>query len=152
MPDRPAKGHGTLLGFDYGDRRIGVAVAHPAAGSGRPLTTLTQRSGDAVLRAVAELIDEWRPQMLVVGLPLSLDGTPHALTAAARRFANRLHGRFGLPVRLVDERLSSVEARDRLRRAREAGRRRRVRRDEVDALAALLILETFMEQPDEAHG
>ncbi|HYW04167.1 MAG TPA: Holliday junction resolvase RuvX [Gammaproteobacteria bacterium] len=152
MPEFPAVHHGTLLGFDYGERRIGVAVARPAAGSGRPLGTLTRRSREALMTAVGELIDEWRPDLLVVGLPLSMDGTPHALTEAARRFADRLHGRFGLPVRLVDERLSSIEARERLRRARSAGRRRRIRRGEVDALAAVLILETFMEQPDEAHG
>lgn len=141
-----------MLAFDYGLRRIGVAVGQSATGSSRPLTTLSQRTSGAVLQAVDRLVADWDPDLLIVGLPLSADGSPGALAGAARRFARRLHGRCHRPVRLIDERYSSVEARTRLRQTRADGRRARVRRGEVDALAAALILETFLEHADEAHG
>lgn len=92
----PARG--TLLGFDFGLARIGVATGELETGQASALTTVHDESNDARFKAIAGLIAEWRPVALVVGLPTHLDGTEHALTARCRRFANQLHGRFGLPV------------------------------------------------------
>lgn len=99
-----------LLAFDYGTRRVGVAVGNSLLGSGRPLRTVAAE-GDARFAAIAELIREWAPDALVVGVPLHPDGAPHDNTARARRFARQLHGRFGLPVHEVDERYTTTEAR-----------------------------------------
>ena len=100
MPD------GTVLAFDFGTRRIGVAVGEAMLKNARPLTTIDAAANDARFAAIGRLIAEWQPARLVVGLPLALDGSAHEMTARSRRFANQLHGRFGLPVALVDERLS----------------------------------------------
>ncbi len=99
-----------LLAFDYGTRRVGVAVGNSLLGSGRPLRTVAAE-GDARFAAIAELIREWAPDALVVGVPLHPDGAPHDNTARAQRFARQLHGRFGLPVHEVDERYTTTEAR-----------------------------------------
>lgn len=135
-----------LLGFDYGRRRIGVALAQTLTGTTRSLCTLNgapQPDWDGI----GKLIEEWRPTRLVVGLPLNLDGTEHELTHAARRFANRLHGRYRLPVDMIDERLTSIEAEDIVTQARRSGRLRRgVARDKVDQIAAELILRGWLAQ------
>ncbi len=137
--DRP------LLGFDFGQRRIGVAIGNPLTAQARPLTAVA--GGERPdWDAIGTLIEEWQPQALVVGLPLRMDGTRSDISEAATRFANRLHGRLGLPVHMVDERLSSHEASSRLRGARQGGRARRVRKGETDAVAAQVILECWMEQ------
>ena len=98
-----------LLAFDYGTRRVGVADGNSLLGSGRPLRTVAAE-GDARFAAIAELIREWAPDALVVGVPLHPDGAPHENTARAQRFARQLHGRFGLPVHEVDERYTTTEA------------------------------------------
>lgn len=100
----------TLLGFDFGMRRIGVAVGQHVTGTATALTTLAARDGQPDWTQIAQLIEDWRPDALVVGLPLQLDGTASDLTRAAQRFARRLEGRFRLPVFLHDERLSSHAA------------------------------------------
>lgn len=105
----------TLLGFDFGEKRIGVAVGNTLTGVARPLLVLSEPTVDGRFARIAALLDEWQPTGLVVGRPLHPDGTPHAVTALAERFARRLAGRFGLPVALVDERYSSVAAQERLR-------------------------------------
>lgn len=139
------KGAAPLLAFDFGLRRIGVAVGHPLTGGARPLAVVA--GGERPdWDAIAALIASWQPGTLVVGHPTRLDGGHSALTEAAERFARRLHGRFGLRVHLADERLSSREAETRLRGARAAGRRRRVRTGETDAVAAQVILEAWMEE------
>lgn len=148
MPEAwPASGslpaRGTLLAFDFGLGRIGVAVGELETGHASPLTTIAEASNDGRFAAIGRLIAEWRPAGLVVGIPRSLDGAPHALTARCERFANQLHGRYGLPVERVDERLSSVEADERLR---EAGARDwRDRKASVDAMAAQIILQSFLD-------
>ena len=141
MPELPARG--TLLGFDFGLARIGVAVGELETGQASPLATLAEESNDKRFAAIAALITEWRPVALVVGVPLDLEGESQALTARCRRFANQLHGRFALPVACADERLSSVEADARLR---EAGQSRwQARKAGVDALAAQIILQSFLD-------
>jgi putative Holliday junction resolvase len=103
----------TVLAFDYGARRIGVAVGNSITGTARPLQTVSEEASARRFERIAQLLKEWHPDTLVVGRPLHPDGTPHEVTLAAERFARQLHGRFGLPVELVDERYSTVEARGR---------------------------------------
>ena len=137
--------HGeVLLAFDYGARRIGLAVGQTLTGSASPVGVIqvTQAPDwDAVGRAVRE----WSPTRLLVGLPYNMDGTETVLTGVCRGFARELGRRYGLPVELVDERLTSSAAQGDLREARRSGARtRRVRREDIDANAARLILETWM--------
>src|SRR5690606_4627474 len=105
----------TILAFDYGARRIGVAVGNTVTGSARPLQTLEEPVAARRFERIGALLGEWQPDALVVGRPLQPDGAANAVTLAAERFARQLTGRFGLPVALVDERYSSVAARERLR-------------------------------------
>ncbi|MBE7419245.1 MAG: Holliday junction resolvase RuvX [Ideonella sp.] len=120
----------SFLAFDYGTRRVGVAVGNTLLAAAQPLATIAAM-GDARFEAIGKLVHEWRPAALVVGVPTHPDGAPHENTRRAQAFARRLHGRFGLPVHEVDERYTTVEA-----LARHA-------RD-VDAAAAALILEQFL--------
>lgn len=133
---------GTLLGFDYGAWRIGVAVGECLIESARPLTTLHNRNAHQIdWQAIAELIDTWKPNTLVLGWPIRDDQTPYPVADYVERFGRRLNGRFGLPVLLVDERLSSALAEQRLgaRVAKKAPER-------IDSGAAAVILETFFAQ------
>ncbi|MDO4232712.1 MAG: Holliday junction resolvase RuvX [Lautropia sp.] len=104
----------TLLGFDFGEKRVGVAVGNTLTGAARPLTTIADATVDGRFLKIEALLKEWQPSLLVVGRPLHPDGTPHEITALAEKFARRLEGRFGLPVVLVDERYSTAAARERL--------------------------------------
>lgn len=142
-PGGPLPARGTLLGFDFGLARIGVASGELETGQASPLTTVAEETNDGRFAAIAALIAEWRPVALVVGIPRHLEGEAHALTARCERFAHQLHGRFALPVARVDERLSSVAAEERLR---EAGQRRwQDRKARVDAVAAQIILQSFLD-------
>jgi len=132
---------GTVLAFDYGTRRIGVAVGDLGLGSAHPLTTL-EASDRALSEAkITALVDEWRPAQLVVGIPFALDGREHAMTRSARAFGRALGRRHALPVGEVDERLTSVEAEANLR---DAGVDRDRRTAVIDAHAAFIILRTFL--------
>lgn len=137
---------GTVLAFDFGEARIGVAVGETLTGSARALTTIAQTSNAGRFGAVAELIAQWRPGRLVVGLPRNDDGSEHALSARCRRFANQLQGRFHLPVMLVDERYSSLEAESALQ---QRGLAWPARKRLVDAHAAQIILQSYFH---ETHG
>ena len=148
MPEAAAESSptGTVLAFDFGEKRIGVAVGESLLRQAHPLTVIHGEGNDARFAAIAALINEWQPVSLVVGLPLSLDGSPHAMTARCTRFANQLRGRFGLSVAFADERLSSVEAEERLR---ASGHSARSARTHVDAVAAQLILQCHFDHiPD----
>jgi len=138
---------GTVLGFDFGTRRIGVAVGESMLRSARPLTTIAAEANAARFEAIAKLIAEWQPRCLVVGLPLALDGAEHEMSARCRRFANQLHGRFGLPVELTDERLTSTAAESALR---DVGRDPRRDKQAVDAAAAAIILQSYFDRSP--HG
>lgn len=130
------------LGFDYGTRQIGVAVGQSLTGSAEPLRELRARDGVPDWEQIARLISEWRPDALVVGLPLNMDGSPSEMSARAEKFARRLQGRFGLPVHCIDERLSTFEAKQSLR---DCGRTPTSYRDNpVDSLAAVLLLQTWL--------
>ena len=129
---------GTVLGFDFGLARIGVAVGETETGHAHPLAVIAEEANAARFAAIEKLLAEWKPASLVVGLPVHLDGSEHAMTVRCRRFANQLHGRYGLPVALVDERLSSAAAEEHLA---EAGRRGwRQQKPLLDAAAAQIIL------------
>ena len=141
MPD------GTALAFDFGERRIGVAVGEPLLGIAHPLTTIQAQTTDDRFAAIARLLEEWRPAQLVVGLPTHADGSPHAMTQLARRFAQRLKGRYGLPVWLVDERHTSLVAESLLE---EAGLKGRRQKPVLDQVAAQAILQAWFEQQGEA--
>lgn len=128
-----------MLAFDYGSVRIGVAVGSELTGSARPLATLAGRDWTAIGR----LIDEWRPDACVVGVPRHADGSDSNSTAQALRFARRLHGRFGLAVETIDERLSSHAADERIATSATLRRRGRQDRSARDRYAAALILESW---------
>jgi putative holliday junction resolvase len=138
----PRAESGTVLAFDFGLKRIGVAIGESLLGQARSLMAIKAETNDARFAALARLIQEWQPSQLVVGLPLALDGTEHAMTARCRRFANQLVGRFGLPVTLIDERLTSASAEAQLR---EAGLDWRSRKAAIDALAAQHILQDYFD-------
>lgn len=131
---------GTLLAFDFGEKRIGVAVGESALALAHPLTTIRSAANAERFAAIAALIAEWQPAGLVVGLPLTLDGQAHAMTARCRRFANQLRGRFGLPVAYAEERFSSIEAEERLHAGGHDARSARVH---LDAVAAQVILQNY---------
>jgi len=139
MPERPAprpglaappSRHQSYLSFDYGTRRVGVATGNSLMGLAQPLKTLSVE-GDARFAAIADLIRQWQPSALVVGVPFHPDGAAHDNTRRAQRFARQLHGRFRLPVHEVDERYTTTEA-------LAAGA------PDADAAAAALILEQFL--------
>lgn len=133
---------GTVLAFDFGTKRIGVAVGDFETRLAHPLTLIAAADKRARFAAIERLIAEWRPAMLVVGLPCHADGTEHPVGRLARRFAQRLQGRFALRTELVDERLTSHEAEGMLRAAGARGGRLKAR---LDAVAAQRILETYFE-------
>ena len=133
--------HLTVLGFDFGTRRIGVAVGQTVTGTARPLTTLNAQHGQPNWDQVSALIREWQPAALVLGVPVHMDGSEHERTDAARRFGNQLNGRYGLPVHWVDERLSSEEAERQLKK-RCPGESK----PDIDAVAAQVILQTWLDQ------
>lgn len=138
-----APASGSVLAFDFGEKRIGVAVGDLSVGLAHPLATIDGEGNAQRFAAIQALIDEWRPVALVVGLPAHLDGSEHALSALCRRFARRLEGRFGLKAFLMDERLTSLAAEECLR---EAGVRGRKQKPLLDQVAAQQILQTFLDE------
>jgi len=132
----------TMLSFDFGTKSIGVAVGQQLTGTARPLTAIKAQDGIPDWNLIERLLKEWQPDLVVVGLPLNMDGTEQPLTARARKFANRLHGRFGVQVELHDERLSTVEARADLF---ARGGFRALTKGSVDSLSAVIILESWFE-------
>jgi putative Holliday junction resolvase len=126
MPER-----GTVLAFDFGLKRIGVAVGEPELGTAHPLPAISD------FFQIERLVNEWKPARLVVGLPTSAQGEPHAMTRQAESFARRLERRFKLPVARVDERFTSVEAEHRLRGLKKKA---------LDSVAAQLILEQYFDE------
>ncbi|HEX4798866.1 MAG TPA: Holliday junction resolvase RuvX [Burkholderiales bacterium] len=135
-------GH-TILAFDFGSRWIGVAVGDTETRIANPLGMFEAESGGRRMAEVATLVSEWRPERLLVGLPIALDGGEHDMTRRARRFARQLEARFRLPVELTDERLSSAAAEAALR---ETGRGARKHKQAVHALAAKIILQSYLDE------
>jgi putative holliday junction resolvase len=147
MPDRDRLNRSahTVLAFDYGTRRIGLATGDTLTRTAAPRRAVTVGPAGPDWSTIGREIAALRPALLVVGAPYNADGTPGALTSAANAFAAELAGRFGLPVQRVDERYSSLEASEALRARRASGaRRRRVRAGDVDSAAAAVILERWL--------
>jgi putative pre-16S rRNA nuclease len=138
---------GTVLAFDFGERRIGVAVGELALRIAHPLETIHARTEHTRLEQIAHLVREWSPVLLVVGLPLHMDGSEHQLTVRCRRFARLLEKRFATDTSLVDERLTSHAAGQSLV---EAGVHRRHQKGKRDQVAAQHILETFFSERNDA--
>ena len=135
---------GTLFGFDFGTKRIGIAVGNTVSATAQPLTTINDEKNDTRFAAIGALIKEWEPAALVVGLPCNDDGTPHEMTAQCRRFANRLKGRFDLPTLFVDERYTSAAASSVLN---EEGIHGRKQKSLIDQYAAQQILQAYFDEP-----
>jgi len=133
----------TYLAFDYGEKYIGVAVGSRHSRLAEPLTTLRGSAKNPDWVRVSQLIEEWRPDALVVGLPLNMDGSDNPMTRAARAFGQRLKDRYNLPVHMVDERLSTLVARDILN---EAGVPMRRHKSRLDKVAAQTILQAFLNE------
>lgn len=147
MPDASV-----LLGFDYGEKRIGVAIANSLTRSARALGIIENRNRIYRFDEIGKLIAAWQPTQLIVGLPMHPDGAPHEMTQLARRFGNQLNGRFDLPVAWVDERYSSVDARAQQREngGARGGAGRSGAKSRIDDEAARLILQQYLD--DYAHA
>lgn len=144
MPDMPeAARTETVLAFDYGGRRIGVAVGQSITGSASPLGVVTNEDEGPDMDAIAKLVKEWQPQRLVVGMPANADGSKSVMEEYVRRFIGQLDC-YALPVDTVDERYTSIEAEAALKKARAAGTRGRITRESIDAAAAVLIAERYL--------
>jgi putative Holliday junction resolvase len=133
---------GTVLAFDFGERRIGIAVGEHLIHSTNPLTTIDNESNEVRFNTITALVNEWQPKLLVVGLPLSLDGSENEVTQLCKKFARRLNGRFNLPVVLIDERYSSTEASQLLN---QTGIKGRAQKAMLDQVAAQTILRSYFD-------
>ena len=134
---------GTLIGFDFGERRIGVAVLETALGLARALTVIKAQSNEARFAAIDRIEAEWQPAAFVVGQPKHADGSVHEVAQLAAKFGRRLAARYRKPVMFVDETLSSVEAESRIREGQ--------RDDGIDAVAAEIILQSYFDHPAHAR-
>ena len=133
----------TILAFDFGLRRIGVAVGQDVTGSASPLGTVANRDEGIDHDAIATVISEWQPSSLVVGMPSHVDGSPSEMQEPVKAFIDELR-QYGLPINTVDERYTSVEAERALKQARATGNRRRISKEMVDSAAAVVIAERFL--------
>lgn len=138
---------GCVLAFDYGTRRIGVASGNRISGTAQPLPVIAARAGEPDWNRIDALLAGWQPEALVVGLPLARDGGEQATTRAARGFADALSRRAQRPVHLVDERHTSQEAAREFAARRGAGSARRRDAADIDSLAAVVILESWLAEP-----
>ncbi len=132
----------TVLGFDYGLKRIGVASGQSVTGTASPLPEISARDGVPDWQVVGKLLAEWQPAVVLVGEPANMDGTDSDMAKRARKFANRIHGRFGVPIAMVDERLTSFEAKQMIKErygAKDFGVWA------VDSIAAVLIVEHWFD-------
>ncbi|GAA6183443.1 MULTISPECIES: Holliday junction resolvase RuvX [Alteromonadaceae] len=133
----------TLLGFDFGTKSIGVAIGQEITGTASPLEAIHARDGIPDWELVNKVYEQWQPHLVVVGLPLNMDGSKQEMTFRAQKFANRLHAKFKVPVQTLDERLTTVDAKARLF---EMGGFKKLTKGKVDSASACLILESFMSQ------
>ncbi len=128
----------TILGFDFGLKRIGVAVGNSILKQAQPLTIITAATNDDKFKAIAKLVAEWEPDLAIIGLPLHPDGAEHEMTVRCRRFANQLHGRYGIQTVLVDERYSSAVL-------------SQARGEFIDDAAAAIILQQYFDDFNNEH-
>ena len=133
----------TVLAFDYGTTSIGVAIGQMVTSTAAPLSALKANDGVPNWDQVAALFAEWQPDLVVVGLPLNMDGTEQAITQRVKKFCNRLHGRYGVPVQQWDERLTTVDAKATLY---ELGGFKKLGKGKVDSVSACVIFQSWAEQ------
>ena len=133
----------TVLGFDFGEKRIGVASGQTITGHASPVTTLSAVQQKPDWQAIEKLIEEWRPDALIVGIPRFLDGSTSDMTRRAERFGRQLEGRFGLPVYQVNESLTSFEAEQELKKNKQLGQHNK---QDIDKMAAAIIVQSWLEQ------
>lgn len=133
----------TALAFDYGLKNIGLAYGQSLTGSARELSALKANDGMPDWNHIAQLLEEWKPDIVVVGLPLNMDDTESELSTRARKFSRRLHGRFNVEVELMDERLSTFDAK---LEAKSRGHKGNYKNNPIDSIAARLILESWLSQ------
>jgi putative Holliday junction resolvase len=133
----------TALAFDYGLQNIGVAYGQSLTGQGNELAPLNAKDGIPNWDAVSALLAEWKPSVVIVGLPLNMDDTESELCVRAKKFARRIHGRFNIDVELMDERLSTFDAKQ---EAKARGHKGNYRKNPIDSIAARLILESWFSQ------
>ena len=150
-PPESAKGgmqrvSGTVLGFDFGEKRIGVAVGETLTGIANPLRAIEAIANEPRFAAIESIVKEWQPVAMVVGRPKHADGSPHLVAKLAEKFARRLSARYRVPIVYVDETLSSASAASQLRESRT----RSARKADVDIMAATIILQSYLDAPD-AH-
>jgi putative Holliday junction resolvase len=143
MPGTPEHGPETILAFDFGLRRIGIAVGQSITGSASPLRVVANSDSGPDFASVSRVVAEWRPSRLVVGLPLHADGSPGEMTSQVESFVKDLE-RYRLPIDTVDERYTSLEAEAVLKHARAAGTRGRISKEIVDSAAAVFIAERYL--------
>ena len=136
----------TVLGFDFGLNRTGVAVGNTLTGLATPQTVLYAQNNQPDWQGIERLIQLWRPKILVVGMPRKLDGSDSSMQETILKFCRELEKRTALPVQTANEQLSSREAEQVLKSARQAGRKRKIRKEEIDQLAAAIILENWMQE------
>jgi putative Holliday junction resolvase len=130
----------TALAFDFGLRCIGIAYGQSLTGSGQTLPPIKARDGIPSWETIEKIINEWKPNILIIGLPLNMDDSESELSRRSRKFGNRLHGRFGTPVDFMDERLTSVAAKQ---EAKERGHKGDYKKEPIDSFAAKMILEDW---------
>jgi len=145
LTDSAHNSTGSLLALDFGLRRIGVAAATPLTGTATPLTTISAHHGEPEWQQLDALITEWQPECLLLGLPLNSDMSESDMTSRVRIFAEQLHERYELQVNFMDERYTSAEAEARLKQQRRTGlRSKRIKKTDIDSLAAAIIAESWM--------
>lgn len=132
----------TVMAFDFGERRLGIAIGEHLVGTANPLTTIDNESNEKRFETIIALVDEWQPKLFVVGYPLNSDGTEHAITQLCKKFARRLNGRFNIPVILIDERYSSIAASQILA---SQGIKGRAQKPMLDTVAAQTILQSYFD-------
>lgn len=132
-----------LLGFDFGLKRIGIAVGQTITKTARPLVTIKAEQGVPQWEVLNKIIQTWQPTALIVGIPLNMDGSDQAITHAAKQFSDELHQRYHLPVYGIDERLSTKDARERI--FKEGGYKA-LQKESIDSIAAQLILQNWLTQ------
>jgi len=135
-----------VIAFDFGLKRTGVAVGNTSTGSATPECTLQSKGDQPDWEAISKLFNEWQPNKIVVGMPTELDGSKSPMTKAVQRFCNQIQGRYNIEVEQENEQFTSIEAAQRLKQLRQSGRKKKVTKEEVDKIAAAIILENWMQK------
>lgn len=133
----------TVLGFDYGEKRIGIATGQTITGDASPLVTLTAIKQKPDWQQIEKIITEWQPDVLIVGIPYQLDGSASEMTKKAERFSRQLEGRFEIPVKTINEALSSFEAEQQLQKKAKISQHNK---QEIDKMSAAIIVKSWLEQ------